>query len=175
MNCVMIGTLALQLSAIAAPVHASVPVTGYIKAPAMLRHAAHCLAVKRFLPSTNKAKRSLGYRLDVRSRPGEKVLYVVDYPGDSRFGGFVYVVFIEGDGGSKVFNIQNNAKFRSSRDGKDIRFVEEALGGVGTHNDIVAAIKEIALKPVFTLSTKEIARADASIGCQSYNNPDTER
>ena len=96
----------------------------------LLRRAAHCLAAKNFLPPSKARETTFGYLLDEKSYPGEKMLYVVEYPKPSRADGFVFTIFLTDRDGSLGFNIQNNARFTSSKDSdRRVSFATPPLGG----------------------------------------------
>lgn len=136
--------------------------------PPLLRDAAHCLVAKEFLaPSAY----NMGYLITTRDWPGEEVVYVVAYSGSSRTKGRVFTVFITKQGDREVFDIQNNAKFvRTKMDPDGINFVEEALGGVWTHERLISAIKQIEKKPQFEVSVNDLTKASINTACQTYTD-----
>ncbi len=136
--------------------------------PTLLRDAAHCLAAKEFIAPSAL---DLGYLITTKDWPGEEVVYVVAYAGSSRTTGWVFTIFVTKQGGRQVFNIQNNAKFvRTKKNPDGIDFVEEALGGVWTHQRLVSAIKQIEKQPQFEVSVNELTKASVSTACQSYTD-----
>jgi hypothetical protein len=145
---------------------------GQEQAPTLLREAAHCLAIKNDLLDLAKTKAtalSLGYLVDTKSYPGEKVLYVVSYTGPGRSEGFVFTVFLEQHDQRPVFNIQNNAKFVRSKDGiEGFDFVEPPLGGTWTQEHLVAAIKRIEQRPKFAVPVKDVQNPSPATQCESY-------
>jgi hypothetical protein len=139
--------------------------------PPLLAGAAHCLAIKNFLPSISSASRSFGYFLDKKSYPHEKVIYVVNYAGPDKSNGWIFAVFLTERNGHQHFNIQNNATFvLSKRDLDGISFVGDGqpLGGRWTQQHIAMAIRRIENRPRFTISDKDLSVALASATCESY-------
>ncbi len=137
--------------------------------PQLLIRAAHCLAVKNFLPSIPTRNRSLGYFLDEKSYPQEKVIYVVNYVRPDKSNGWVFVVFLTEHDGQKLFNIQNNARFVLSKDEPiGVSFVDPPLGGTWTQQHIAMAIKRIETRARFTIDDKDLLAAVPSTTCESY-------
>jgi len=137
--------------------------------PPLLRDATRCLAAKTFkIPSSH----GLGYLVDTKSWPGEKVLYVVAYTGQSRSEGYVYTIFLSQNAHRQIFNIQNNAKFVVNKrvpDGVD--FVEAPLGGIWTQNHLVTAIKQIGRQLSLSLPASDLREPSSSAVCESYADP----
>jgi hypothetical protein len=112
---------------------------------------------------------SLGYLDDTKSYPGEEVLYVVDYTGHGRTEGLVFTIFLTRQDRRRIFDIQNNAKVVRSKEGiEGVDFVEPPLGGTGTQEDLVAAIKRIERQPRFELRVKDLLRPSDLTQCESY-------
>src|SRR5271163_2406368 len=82
--------------------------------PEVVRDSFDCLQRKNFLPS-NKRLLSTAYRVDTKSYPGEKVLYLVVYERPDRSQGLVFSIFLSGSATRTVFDIQNNAEFLRTR------------------------------------------------------------
>lgn len=138
----------------------------------LLRGAAHCLAAKSFLPSTEATERTFGYILDEKSYPDERVLYVVAYPSASRRKGFVFTIFLTEHNGRLGFNIQNNARFFLSKDDVDGgSFVDPPLGGVWTQEHLMSAIKQIVKRPRFIISDRDMLAPEPPNSCESYTDP----
>jgi hypothetical protein len=138
----------------------------------LLRRAAHCLAAKSFLPPTKTAKMTFGYLLDEKSYPGEKMLYIVNYPSPSRPDGFAFTIFLTEHDGRLDFNIQNNTRFTLFKDGvKGVTFVDPPLGGTWTQEHLVSAIEQIEKQPRLSISIKNLLAADSSVSCEAYTDP----
>lgn len=115
---------------------------------------------------------TFGYLLDEKSYPGEKMLYVVDYPNPSRLDGFVFTIFLTERDGHQNFNIQNNARFTVSKDADDgVSFVSPPLGGTWTHEHLASAIKQIEKQPRYTILAKDLLSVDSSVSCEAYTDP----
>lgn len=134
--------------------------------PNLLVQAAQCLAAKHFLPRSNATDLSFGYWLDVKSYPGEKMLYVVDYTGSDRAERAVFTIFLRRKERQRVFNVQNDATFVMSKGG--VRFIEEPLWGIWTRQHLVSAIKQIERQPRFTVPVSKILVPSPLIRCESY-------
>ena len=142
----------------------------------LLRRAAHCLATKHFLPPSEGRETTFGYFVDEKSYPGEKMLYIVEYPKPSRADGFVFTIFLTDRDGGQHFNIQNNARFQLSKDGDGgVSFATPPLGGTWTQEHLASAIKQIAKQPKFTISSKDMLTIDSSTSCEAYTDPQPDR
>jgi hypothetical protein len=138
----------------------------------LLNRATHCLAAKKFLPPSKAAEGTFGYLLDEKSYPGEKLLYVVEYPNPSRPDGFVFTIFVSDHDGRQGFNIQNNARFTLSKDSDEgVSFTAPPLGGTWTREHLVSAIKQIEKQPRVTLSMTNLLVVDSSVSCEAYTDP----
>jgi hypothetical protein len=139
---------------------------------ALLHQAVHCLAAKKFLPPSKMTDGTFGYVLDEKSYPGEKMLYVVEYPKPSRRDGLVFTVFVTDHDGHRDFNIQNNARFIASKHGDEgVSFANPPLGGSWTQEHLISAIKQIEKQPTVTLPIKNLVEVDSSVSCEAYTDP----
>lgn len=134
----------------------------------LLLHATQCLAAKNFLPASKASSLNFGYLLDIKSYPGEEVLYLVQYTRSDRSRGLVYAVFFTEQHGQQTFNIQNNATFVRSKDGID--FCSPPLGGVWTQQHLVAAIEQIEQEPTFAVPTNDLSSPSSLIRCEAYTD-----
>ena len=117
-----------------------------------MNSAAQCLSAKGFLPHTKATMLTFGYLLDEKSYPGEKMLYVVNYPNPSRPDGLVFTIFLTKRDGRQHVNIQNNARFTMSKGSDEgVSFATPPLGGTWSAQHLVSAIKQIAKQPRFTV------------------------
>jgi hypothetical protein len=148
------------------------PICGQEQPPQLLIGAAQCLMAKQFLPRPKVKTQSLGFVVDERSYPGQRVLYLVDYAGPSRSDGLVFAVFLSEHSGHQTFDIQNNATFVLSRkDPEGVLFTGEALGGIWTHERLISAIKQIEKLPRYTVSTQDLVSTSPTKGCEAYTDP----
>jgi hypothetical protein len=107
------------------------------QAPQLLFRAAHCLAVKDFLPSSRAKTVSFGYVLDEESYRPEKELYLVQFAAPARSNGWAFAIWLTERDGHQNFNIQNNASFVLSKDDLDgVSFVSPPLGGTWTQEHL---------------------------------------
>ena len=135
----------------------------------LLTHAAQCLEVKGFLPTSRSTAASFGYFLDSTSYPQQSALYVVEFANSSRSEGWVFTVFLSYDNDRQVFDIQNNARFvPSKKEINGIDFPDPPLGGVWTQEHIVSAIKKIQQGAIFSIPDKDLRGTSPWIQCESY-------
>jgi hypothetical protein len=115
---------------------------------------------------------TFGYVLDEKSYPGEKMLYIVEYPKPSRRDGLVFTIFVTDQNGHRDFNIQNNASFTASKHSDDgVSFANPPLGGSWTQEHLISAIKQIEKQPTVVLPMKNILEIDPSASCEAYTDP----
>ncbi|MFI5247663.1 MAG: hypothetical protein ACHQWV_03820 [Nitrospirales bacterium] len=117
------------------------------------------------------AELTLGYLVDSKSYPGERVLYLVSYSESKRSEGLVFTILLRHHDGKDSFDIQNNARFvRVAKGGEydGVSFPEPPLGGEGTQGQIASAIRQIERRPSFSVPVADLLRPSASIRCESY-------
>lgn len=139
--------------------------------PKLFRGAVHCLTTKNFVPPSPAASQTFGYYVDLKSYPGQKVIYIVNYREPVRSNGWVFVVFLTEHDGQQHFNIQNNASFALAKHDFDydgVKFLSPPLGGDWTQLHIAMAIKRIEVRPRFVLNDKDLTAALPSTTCESY-------
>lgn len=154
------------------------PATSYSQEqpPQLLFRAAQCLEAKRFLPSSKATKLTLGYFVDEKSYPGDKVVYVIKYVTPRRSDGLVFAVFLKEHDDHQEFNIQNNASFVLSKDeASGVSFPNPPLGGTWTQEHLASAIKQIEKEPRFVIYAKDLSALDKSVSCEAYTDPQQKR
>lgn len=138
--------------------------------PRLLFRVAHCLAVKHFLPQSSAGKLTMGYLLDKKSYPGNKVIYLVAFASPVQSNGTAFTVFLSTKEGHESFIIQNNAGFVLSKQKPvGVSFVTPPLGGDWTQRHLAAAIREVEKQRRFTISTKDLS-ARSPCNCESYTD-----
>jgi hypothetical protein len=141
------------------------------QAPALLVHAAQCLAKKNLLPTSVATSLSLGSWMDAKSYPGKKVLYVVATSESNHSAGKVFSIFFREWHRHWTFDIQNRTVFVRSNDGKgSINFVVPPLGGADSEPSFAAAIQQLQGQPRFTLSGAQLAAPLRHATCKSYTD-----
>lgn len=139
--------------------------------PSLLFGAAHCLAIKDFLPRSNTGKLTFGYHLDEKSYFPDRVIYVVAFASPTQSSGTVFAVFLTVKDGHEGFNIQNNAGFVLSKlEPIGVSFVTPPLGGDWTQEQLGLAIRKIEKQPRLTVPIKDLSAASPS-RCESYTDP----
>ncbi len=143
------------------------------QAPALLVHAAQCLATKKLLPTSGATSLSLGSWMDTTSYPGKKVLYVMATSGSNHSAGRVFSIFFKERHHRQLFDIQNSAIFVRSNDGKgSINFVVPPLGGADSEGSFVSAIQQLEGQPRFTVSGAQLTAPISHTTCSSYTDND---
>jgi hypothetical protein len=141
--------------------------------PKLLLDAAHCLATEKQdwlgLAQSKPTELNLGYLVDTKSYHGEKVLYLVYYKGPKRSEGLVFAIFLRRQDGRRIFDVQNNARFRKSEKGvQGVDFVDPPLGGTWTQEHLVSAIKQIGRQATFVVPVKDLLAPSALTQCVCY-------
>jgi hypothetical protein len=141
------------------------------QAPALLVHAAQCLATKKLLPTSGVTSLSLGYWIDATSYPGKKVLYVVATSGSNHSAGRVFSIFFRERRHRQLFDIDNSAIFVRSNDARgDVSFVAPPLGGADSEGSFVSAIQQLEGQPRFTVSGAQLTAPLTHTTCKSYTD-----
>jgi len=158
------------------PILLTMCISGAVKAqeanPPVLTHAVQCLGAKGFLPASESAIANFGYFLDSASYPHQNALYVVDFANASHSRGWVFTVFVSNDSDRQVLNIQNNARFVTSKEGYlGIDFPDPPLGGTWTQEHIIFAIRRIQRGTSYQIPIQEIQNARLDFQCESYADP----
>jgi hypothetical protein len=137
--------------------------------PELLIRAAHCLDVKRILVQSPTKTKTLGFLLDEKSYPNDKVLYIVQYASKTKSNGWVYFLVLTKSASHEVFDYQNNARFvLSNAEPGGVSFVDPPLGGAWTQAHIASAITQIEKQPRFDLTMNDLQAAQPEIECESY-------
>ena len=114
---------------------------------------------------------SFGYFLDEKSYPGQKVLYLANFPNPAKSNGVIFTVFVTPQNDGSVFNIQNNASFVSSRDGiHGVSFTTPPLGGTWTQEHLALAINQIEKQPRVVIPIADLLATDPATRCESYTD-----
>jgi hypothetical protein len=136
----------------------------------LVHQAAYCLASKGFLPHPEGKKSTFGYLVDETSYPGERLLYIVNYPDTPRSDGMAFTILLTSAGGRENFNIQNNASFTAAKNGAvELSFTTPPLGGTWTQQHLASAIKQIEKEPGRTIAVQEMLAIDSSVDCEAYS------
>lgn len=137
----------------------------------LVTDASRCLAAKGFLPHSEVSKLTLGYFLDAKSYPGQRMLYIVEYPNSSRREGFVFTSFLKRRAGRRVFDIQNNARFEFSKNGyHGVTFVDPPLGGNWTQDHLALAIRVIEKRPTIAVPEQDLVGSNSTNICEAYTD-----
>ncbi len=146
--------------------------------PDLLFGAAHCLASHNHVWGNSVVHRTLtlnlGYVLDTRSWPGQRVMYVVAYTNNERTTGLVFTARVDKRGGHQSIRVANNARFVIRSVGEDVvsgvDFVEPPLGGNWTVEHLASAIKQIKKGSLYRLPLSEALLPRTDIECSTYGD-----
>lgn len=113
--------------------------------PDVLLAAGHCLAAADgdwlAIGHDNPSQVELGM---FSPRKGDSGLYLVEYSDLVHSGGFVYAFASRGRDPHRELLLRYRTAFRQSDDGmRRVSLVDPPLGGIGTHDEILAAIHAV--------------------------------
>lgn len=113
--------------------------------PDVLLAAGHCLAAADgdwlAIAHDNPSQVELGL---FSPHKGDARLYLVEYSDLLHTGGFVYVFASRGRDSHRELLLRYRTGFRESDDGmRQVSLVDPPLGGIGTHDEVVAAIQAV--------------------------------
>ena len=113
--------------------------------PDVLLAAGHCLAAADAdwldIGHDNPSHVELGM---FSPHKGDALLYLVEYSDLLHRGGFVYAFASRGRDPHRELSLRYRTGFRQSDDGmRQVSLVDPPLGGIGTHNEILAAIQAV--------------------------------
>lgn len=137
--------------------------------PDLLLDGGHCLVTARqdwlSLGHRRPAALELGSVADDKAYPGADLLYLVNYAISTHARGTVFVFLVKGKDPHRVLQLQYRVGFRQTVDGsQQISLEDPPLGGIGTADDMLAAIREIGFH-TWTIPVDTLARHSADIEC----------
>jgi hypothetical protein len=141
--------------------------------PELLVDAGQCLGTAK-QDWLNLAHRQgttveLGSVTDAAAHSGNQMLYVVDYITAYHSEGTVFPFQVEGDKRHRVLRLLFTTRFRQSDDGSQrIEIVDSPFGGIGTHDEIVSAIRQIGFE-TFKIPVAQLQAHPDSVSCDSEN------
>lgn len=140
-------------------------------APRLLLDAGHCLATAQGDPlklaSSQAAQVELGYVADSKSLVGADLLSVVNYTVPTHARGTVFTFLAHGKDAHRTLRLQYSVGFRQSDDGsQQIELVDPPLGGIGTQDAALSAIRQIGFH-TYILPVSTLQKPSGSVQCQS--------
>jgi hypothetical protein len=116
--------------------------------PSQLLDAGHCLAAASQdwldVAGSRPYEVELGYVSAGKSGSADDSFYLIDYTTPTHTEGFAFVFQTGGKDPHRSLLLQYRTRFRQTDDGSQrVSLVDPPLGGIGTQDDILAAIKQI--------------------------------
>ena len=141
--------------------------------PDLLVGAGQCLGTAKQdwldLAHQKAATVELASVTDAAAHRGEQMLYVVDYITSYHSEGLVFPFLIGGDKHHRVLRLLFTTKFRQSDDGSQrIELVDPPFGGIGTHDEIISAIRQIGFE-TFKIPVTQLQKPPDSVSCEMEN------
>jgi hypothetical protein len=141
--------------------------------PELLVDAGQCLGSAKQdwldLAHIKGATVEMGSVTKAAAQPGEPTLYVIDYITPYHSEGMVFPFQIESDKHHRILRLLFTARFRQSDDGSQrIELVDPPFGGIGTHEEIISAIRQIGFE-TFHIPVTQLRERPESVSCESEN------
>lgn len=140
--------------------------------PKQLLDAGHCLAVAQEdwlgVARDKPYELELGYYApETKTVGADNLLYVVDYDTPTHSDGKAFAFLIQGKEAHRVLRLQFHTGFRQSVDGSQhVELVDPELGGIGTEDAILAAIKQIGFH-TYTVPVADLVNRPVAARCES--------
>ena len=143
--------------------------------PQLLLDSAHCLATAPgdLLQFSSRRTTSveLGYVDDAKSYRGQNLLTVVNYTIPTHTRGTVFRFLADQSDQHRNMHLLYTVGFRQSDDGSgQIELVHPPLGGVGTQDEILSAIRQIGFH-TFSVSFASLLLPSDSVQCTAESLP----
>lgn len=144
--------------------------------PDLLVDAGQCLGTARKdwldLAHNKAATVELGSATDAAAHPDEQMLYLVDYIAPLHSQGTVFSFLVGGDKHHRFLRLLFPTRFRQSfwDDGSwRIELLDPPYGGVGTHDEISAAIRQSGFETTFKIPIAQLQKPPDSVSCEMEN------
>ena len=144
--------------------------------PALLVDAGQCLGTAKQdwldLAHVKAATVELGSLTVAAPHRGEQLLYVVDYLTPYHSEGTVFSFLVKGSKRHPVLRLRFPTSFRQFLldDGsKRIELVDPPFGGIGTHNEIILAIRHSGFEDVSKIPVAQLQKPPDSVSCEMEN------
>jgi hypothetical protein len=139
--------------------------------PDPLLDAGHCLASAHEdwlgLAQYRPAEVELGYVTDEKSSPGQELEYIVQYTTRTHTEGTAFAFLAKGKDPHRVLRLQFKVGFRQSDDGtQQLQLVDPPLGGIGTQDQILSAIREVGFH-TYAVLVGDLQSRPGSVQCAS--------
>ncbi|HEX5235236.1 MAG TPA: hypothetical protein VFW25_07905 [Silvibacterium sp.] len=144
--------------------------------PDLLVDAGQCLGTAKQdwldLAHRKAATVELGSGTYAGDHRGEQRLYIVVYIAPSHSEGTVFSFLVEGDKHHSVLRFLFPTKFRQLfwDDGsRRIELVDPPYGGIGTHDEIISAVRQSGFENVFKIPITQLQKPPDSVSCEMEN------
>ncbi len=145
--------------------------------PDLLVDAGQCLGTAKQdwldLAHHKAATVELGSVTVEAAHRGEQMLYLVDYITPYHSEGTVFLVMVGGNKHQRVLRLLFPTRFRQvffPDDGsKRIELVDPPFGGIGTHNEIISAIRQSGFENVSKIPVTQLQKSPDSVSCEMEN------
>jgi len=142
-------------------------------APEPLLDAGHCLASADRdwldLATAKPYQVELGYVASDadKSDAGESPVYLIEYTTPTHTAGFAFTFRVHGKAPHRTLLLESRNRFRQTDDGsQQVSLVDSPLGGIGTQDEVVAAIKQIGFH-TWSVPVTDLRNHATSVHCET--------
>jgi hypothetical protein len=145
--------------------------------PDLLVDAGQCLGTAKQdwldLAHRKAATVELGSVTVAAEHRGEQRLYVVDYITPYHSEGTVFSFLVEGGKRHRVLRLLFPTRFRiqffPDHGSQRIELVDPPFGGIGTHDEIISAIRQSGFENVSKIPVTQLQKPPDSVSCEMEN------
>jgi hypothetical protein len=139
--------------------------------PDLLSEAGHCLATADGdwfdLSRDDPYALELGYVEGEKSSSGGDSLYLIDFTTPTHSQGLAFAFETRGKGAHRELMLDFRTRFQQTVDGTQrVNLVNPTLGGVGSHDEIVAAIQQVGFH-TWKVPVADLRNGSRSVSCKT--------
>ncbi|MFZ0633672.1 MAG: hypothetical protein WA399_09545 [Acidobacteriaceae bacterium] len=154
-----------------ASLSASVEAQSNEPAPDLVVQAGHCLATADGdwfdLSRDSPYELELGYATGDKSGSGDDSLYLVDFTTPTHSQGYAFAFQTRGKGSHRELTLEFRTRFQQTVDGTQrVNLVDPPLGGLGTHDEILGAIRQVGFH-TWKVPVEELRNRSRSVSCRT--------
>lgn len=141
------------------------------RAPDTLLDAGHCLAADHRdwldVMRAQPFEVDLGYVPADKSDSGKSPLYVIEFTTPTHTAGYAFAFLSHGKDSHRDLLLQFRTRFRQADDGsQQVSLVDPPLGGVGTQDEIIAAIHQVGFH-TWSIPVADLKNHTGSVRCET--------
>ncbi|HZZ38601.1 MAG TPA: hypothetical protein VFE06_05675 [Acidobacteriaceae bacterium] len=139
--------------------------------PDLLVEAGHCVATADGdwfdLSRDEPYSVELGYIEGEKSDSGGDPLYLIDFTTPTHSQGFGFAFETRGKGSHRELRLEFRTRFQQTVDGTQrVNLVDPPFGGVGTHDEMVAAIRQVGFH-TWKVPVADLREGSRAVSCKT--------